>query len=106
MLSKKLTINKPDCLRNNLLNNTFYSKNDIDNKTKTFEKQPYSEYINLNSYMNNMNNQISLAEYTLSTSERTRNNKDDNNSKEFTTDKNNSQLNIVIKNKKSKSKSR
>ena len=70
-----------DSLRNNLLSNTlFLSKNNIDNINRTSENLSYNECGNLNSFMNN---QLSLGEYTLSTSERTRN----NNSNEHVFDK-------------------
>ena len=84
----KKKIKATDSLRNNLLNNS-----GILNK-KPYENRPYNEYINLNSLMNN---QISL-EYTLSTTERTKVFKEDNNiSNDFVNDKNNSQLNILKK---------
>ena len=94
MHSKKITNIKTDFIRNNLLNSAFLSKNNIDSTKKTYENQPYNEYINLNPLINN---QISLGEYTLSTSERTRNNKEDN-SKEFTLEKSNSQYILIRKN--------
>ena len=90
--TNKKIIKRTDSLRNNLLSNTgFFQKNNIDDNKKAFENQPYNEYINLNSLMNN---QIS-GEFTLSTTERTRNFKEENNSNEFTIDKNYSQLNIL-----------
>ena len=62
-----------DSLRNNLLSNTLrLSKNNIENNNRTSEILSYNDCRNLNSFMNN--NQHSLGEYTLSTSERTRNN--------------------------------
>ena len=97
LTTNKKNIKRADSLRNNLLSNTgFFQKNNIDDNKKTFENQPYNEYINLNSLMNN---QIS-GEFTLSTTERTRCFKEENNSNEFTNDKNYSQLNIFMKQQK------
>ena len=87
-----------DSLRNKLLpNNGILSKNNIDDNKKAYEKQPFNEYLNLNSLMNN---QISLGEYTLSTTERTKYFKDENISNDNITDRNYSQLNLLPKQKK------
>ena len=87
---------RSDSVRNNLLGQSFlFPKNNIDNNRKKGINQPYNEYLNQNSLMNN---QISSGEFTLSTTGRTRNNKEENNSNECTSlEKNLSQPNLIIK---------
>lgn len=99
MLSSNIAnLKNSDSLRNKLLsNNGILSKNNIDENKKAYEKQPYNEYLNLNSLMNN---QISLGEYTLSTTERTKFFKDENISNDNITDRNYSQLNLLPKKNK------
>ena len=99
MLSSNIAnLKNSDSLRNKLLsNNGILSKNNIDENKKAYEKQPYNEYLNLNSLMNN---QISLGEYTLSTTERTKFFKDENISNDNITDRNYSQLNFLPKKNK------
>ena len=99
MLSSNIAnLKNSDSLRNKLLsNNGILSKNNIDENKKAYEKQPYNEYLNLNSLMNN---QISLGEYTLSTTERTKFFKDENISNDNITDRNYSQLNLLKKKNK------
>ena len=89
-------IKRADSVRNNLLGKSFsFPKNNIDNNRKKGLNQPYNEYLNQNSLMNN---QISSGEFTLSTTGRTRNNKEENNSNECTSlEKNLSQPNLLIK---------
>lgn len=89
-------IKKSDSIRNNLLGKSFsFPKNNIDNNRKKGINQPYNEYLNQNSLMNN---QVSSGEFTLSTTGRTRNNKEENNSNEYPTlEKNLSQPNLLIK---------
>lgn len=95
LTTNKKSIKIADSLRNNLLSSTaILAKNNIIDNKKTYENQPYNEYINLNSLMNN---QISLGEFTLSTTERTKFFKDESNSNEYTIEKNYSQLNIAMK---------
>ena len=99
MLSSNIAnLKNLDSLRNKLLSNTgILSKNNIDENKKAYEKQPYNEYLILNSLMNN---QISLGEYTLSTTERTKFFKDENISNDNITDRNYSQLNLLPKKNK------
>ena len=79
-----------EALKKDLLSNILHiSKNNMEENKKFFDNQPYNEYINLN----NFNNQISLGDYTLSTTERTRITKEEI-SKELTIDKNNSESNF------------
>ena len=89
-------IKRADSVRNNLLGQSFlFPKNNIDNNRKKGINQPYNEYLNQNSLMNN---QISSGEFTLSTTGRTRNNKEENNSNECPSlEKNLSQPNLLIK---------
>ena len=95
----KKKIKKNDKLKNDLLNNSgILFKKNLDNNRKTFQNRPYNEYINLNSLMKN---QISLGDFTLSTTERTGVFKEDNTmSNEFQNEKNNSKLNKLKKKQK------
>ena len=91
MLTTDNKVVKETLIKNLLLNTFPLSKNNMEENKKPFENQPYNEYINLNSFINN---QISLGDFTLSTTERTRFMKEDSNSRELTIDKNNSELNL------------
>ena len=91
MLTTDNKVVKETLIKNLLLNTLPLSKNNMEENKKPFENQPYNEYINLNSFINN---QISLGDFTLSTTERTRFMKEDSNSRELTIDKNNSELNL------------
>jgi len=90
---------RADSVRNNLLDKEFsFPRKNIENNRKKGINQPYNEYLNQNSLMNN---QISSGEFTLSTTGRTRNNKEENNSNEYTTlEKNFSQPNLLIRTQK------
>ena len=103
LTTKNKNITREDSIRSNFLNNTFFSsKNNINKNKKEYKNQPYKEYLNQNSLMNN--HHIYSGEFTLSTTGRTRNYKEETNSNEFTLEKNCSQPNFFIKPQKDKDK--